>query len=253
MRYFFIHIPKTAGTSLRTLLYSNIEERAIVSAYAGDKVFNDLYQNPSKYQHKSYFIGHFNYGIHKILSFDPAECRYITFLRHPLERVISLYKHFARNSGTIEYELIKSRQLSLRQFLQLAINSQMSNHMVKIIANVDLQTSINSNHVSLALENIRSQFMYVGSMDYYAESVNELCDLLSWRNRPQIYQNRAMEQQNLWLTEADKSRIIALNQYDIQLYQQCYLNRTSMRQQQVHLLSLDIMILKSVLSIEVEF
>lgn len=243
MRYFFIHIPKTAGTSFRNLLYSNLEERKIVSAYMGDRVFNDLIQNPQKYRHKQYFIGHFNYGLHRILGFDAKECRYITFLRHPVERVISLYKHFARHSGTLEYDLIHKRGLSLSQFLQLATYSQMSNHIVKILTNVDLETAINHTHLEIALKNIAEHFMYIGSMNDYQHSINELCDLFSWYQRPVIYQNRALIQQEFEFNDQDKSEIIAFNHYDLQLYQLCYLAKPFMRNQQIYLSSLNKVIL----------
>jgi len=161
MKYFFIHIPKTAGTSLRELLYRNVAPELRLSVYPGNEndpswvSYEKLSLNPESYQDRQYFIGHFNYGLHRILGVPDAECRYLTLLRNPVSRVVSLYKHFLSFPGSPEHDLIIDGQLSLLQFLQHGQASyQAINHMTKILADRDMAHKIDETDFEHAISNI---------------------------------------------------------------------------------------------------
>ena len=82
-RIFFTHIPKTAGSSVKhTLIYPNYKEEEIY-CYQGLKRI--ILCNKKKVK---IVIGHFPFGLHRLF-FDSFA--YTTFLRDPLERVISHY------------------------------------------------------------------------------------------------------------------------------------------------------------------
>jgi hypothetical protein len=99
----FIHIPKTAGTALRTFLESCVDESEI---YPNK---NDLEQESGRYHHWPLFSqsfrpaqlvrAHLPYS--KLLSLYPEKPYVMTILRHPLLRSISEIMHHKR-LGSVE-------------------------------------------------------------------------------------------------------------------------------------------------------
>ena len=104
----FLHIPKCAGLSLSNILYWQLysNEDYIYGHYFTNGIYHypvgfflkDL-THPIEDQISRIFLarndlravlGHFYFGIHKKVI---KPFTYITILRHPLERIFSLYKH----------------------------------------------------------------------------------------------------------------------------------------------------------------
>jgi hypothetical protein len=98
----FMHVPKTGGTSLRAALLEAYrpDESALVYEGSGlrgamsEARFAEL---PEEVRgHVRLIIGHFGYGIHEHV---PGESRYVTVVRDPVERVVSLYYHYRNLPG----------------------------------------------------------------------------------------------------------------------------------------------------------
>lgn len=90
----FLHIPKAAGTTLSRIAArhfpASTQYRLGANAQLGLQRFNDL---PEKIRSRyRYLAGHFPYGAHEKV---PGPSAYLTFLRDPVDRVISFY-HFIR-------------------------------------------------------------------------------------------------------------------------------------------------------------
>jgi len=88
----FMHIPKTAGTSMRLLLEQFFTKKQRVYLYGGEppgitlEAFRDLPTDEK--EHVRLVYGHFRFGVHEWL---PQKARYVTMLRDPVDRVVSLY------------------------------------------------------------------------------------------------------------------------------------------------------------------
>ncbi len=92
----FLHVPKTAGTTLNRLIEW---EYPLFEIYSVDPVFfrwsaAHLWQLPAqRLKRTRMFKGHMLFGLHKIL---PQPATYITVLREPADRVISAF-YFMRS------------------------------------------------------------------------------------------------------------------------------------------------------------
>jgi hypothetical protein len=129
----YLHIPKTAGTSMRHLLEAHYRaaERVYLYRYAPGIPIDDFLAMPEAERSSARLIfGHFQYGLHDSL---PQRSRYVTMLRHPVARVGSLYHHYRNHRGKFHDA---ARELSLDDFIQRGLAMGMDNGMVRQIAGV---------------------------------------------------------------------------------------------------------------------
>ena len=93
-RFVFIHIPKTAGTSFRTLLYDIFDETRVSPPFSGAPLTDEDARKLDSYQ---VIAGHISWA--DVKRYFPRR-RLITFLRDPIERCLSVYGFF-RQKDTI--------------------------------------------------------------------------------------------------------------------------------------------------------
>jgi hypothetical protein len=112
-RLFFIHIPKTAGTTLIPLIDMHFHEREICPA----QLWRELVHLPQE-SLPSYrlFRGHFGGG--GLTSFLPQPPVCMTMLRQPLPLTVSTYKFIKREPGTRVHDLVAGGNMSLDDFLE---------------------------------------------------------------------------------------------------------------------------------------
>lgn len=114
-----IHVPKTAGTTLTRLVMRHFSEERVCPArhwdtmpewrgMPGRKNLSEMDEDLAQYQ---YFTGHFRYDIGRLLPKKPI---YITILRDPVERVMSLYKYICRQESHPLYDQVI--EMSLQEF-----------------------------------------------------------------------------------------------------------------------------------------
>ncbi len=198
----FLHIPKTAGTTLRSILRQQYPPEVTYNYYHDPEkaAFHEL--TASQKQRYRLLCGHMNYGIHQHL---PGDSRYITILRDPVARVISYYNH-VRRRGDIE------QGLPLTQFVEqgLGKDNRQTLSLAGDGADDPLQTA--KDHLdACALAGITERF---------DESIILLKHLLGWRRSP-YYVKKLVSSKSIsraTLPEDTLHLIEAHNQHDIALY-----------------------------------
>ena len=114
-----LHIPKTAGTALATFLDYGTK-RKILYDY-DDFIPNDvafMREHKDFIERFSVIHGHFHYSKYKDVF---PEAKYITCVRHPVERTISNYFHVMRekNMNIFSYRRIVEDKLDIVGFAKL--------------------------------------------------------------------------------------------------------------------------------------
>jgi len=96
----FMHIPKTAGTTLRKAMAASFSDDEIIYADSSDPFDFELTRETlrpliKEKPNAKAIIGHFMYGVHEIIFENIPERRYkyITFFRDPVQRMVSEYFH----------------------------------------------------------------------------------------------------------------------------------------------------------------
>ena len=212
----FMHIPKTAGTTLRTVVDTQYGREAVLTYYNQptsqmlDNLPYMLMAKPGAYRA---LIGHFRFGLHKTLG-QPS--RYVTLLRDPVRRAVSEYFERRKTTAT-RLEMTKSdgTVMSLDEALD-RYPELYANQQVKYVAGVPPGLAAHEDHLEQARRNITEHFI-AGVTERFDESLAMLSRALGWA--PFSY-----ERKNVGDTEASPStasalaRLAALNALDRQLY-----------------------------------
>jgi Sulfotransferase family len=212
----FIHIPKTAGTTLTSLLNSKFHQSKICPA----EVWSELVEIPADRLHQyQLFRGHFFYDINDLIPRKPV---YITILRQPIERVISGYEFMRRNPPTRTEALTnhhKAKTMSLKEYVSDMENPSMSNSQTRHLS-LSRYKDDPEQWLSIAKQHL-SEFAYFGLVERFQDSMALLTYTFGWNPLEQIPNlmvgTRKLKQDQL---EPEVLATIAQrNALDIELYQ----------------------------------
>ncbi len=177
----FLHINKTAGTSLRKTLADNYpaDERAFI--YPGAVGF----WSPEQFDRLTarekarcrLIMGHIRFGLHESM---PVPCRYITVLRDPVDRVLSTYYHHKTNPGTQLHDAINLGGWTVSDYLDRGF-PEIDNWMVRFVSGTGKrQWSLTREDLERALVNLRTCFDYVLLQNRFVEGVAMMADYYGW-------------------------------------------------------------------------
>ena len=217
----FLHIPKTAGTSLSHLLRQKFKADSITQIYKPSDCVRPLADHAAGINDSIKCIsGHIDYGIHEYLS---RSCAYLSMVRDPVSRILSHYNftkskdakthplgeaiEFAQNHTVVEY---------LERFPAISFEQ------IRVLSGVK---SFDRDALNLAKENVSSEKIVVGlTEDYFHSSEMLFHDFgLGYPRFPLKRKNTtASSHKNNQDTLPDKSTLAAIEEIcalDIELYQ----------------------------------
>ena len=214
------HIPKTAGTSLASLIHGFDSEAVFL--YNGELALGapDI-GYIATFRSKPpprVIMGHFSYGVHRFLGVAP---RYATVLREPVARVVSLYRHLRLGAKTPLGDRLRAG-LSLADFVACGETEMSNNHYCRCIAGVppDAGLIINARWLlDLALHNLSRHYVAVGTVENMELAVEDLGRVLSWQPPEMPRLNVATDEAPV-LDETTLDIVRAFNALDIALYDQ---------------------------------
>jgi len=153
-----VHVPKTAGTTVATVL-DRVYQRKILFDYPPP----ESYSKPDPLiRQNAGFIGSFFKGIHGHFGVTRhlpvfGGAKYISCVRHPVDRIISQYNHEYNDNGPHSYwhKAIRSGELSVVDFAGIAgIGDAMALHLAGLdLADYDLLMITENINASLTLLN----------------------------------------------------------------------------------------------------
>ena len=220
----FLHIPKAAGTTLRTIIDRQFHEGAI---FTFDGRSEYAFKNVHKEEKARIRCvrGHIWFGLHEYL---PQPSTYFTMLRDPVDRVISGYYYVFQNPFHYLFDEVTSRNMSLKDFVSSGISWAQSNGQTCLISGIEetmLGTSYgNYGHLSpyvleVAKKNLQDYFTVVGLSERFDESLLLLKRTFGWKNIQYTKQNVNRKRLRKAEIPNDTLRLIEkYNELDIELY-----------------------------------
>lgn len=217
-----VHIPKCAGTSFRySVISPNIEPALIYQP-------NSWREFMFHTQDFRYLVGHFEFGVGNFINpHNPARKRkkiYLTFLRNPVDQMISYYyfkQQNAKEEQAEAYELDKVIDFYKKNINLCNMQTQFCSGFLLNRLYLKLQiTLIGQLQLRMAKKNLLSGFHFVGCFESIERDSRLLCEFLQFKYEP-IYAEvtrTKMRPSVSDLTADQYAELEAINSLDTELY-----------------------------------
>jgi hypothetical protein len=179
----FLHIPKNAGTSLRRIVERFYRKEDMYFIYTGDHGYSDknAFLSLSNQEKKKIRIiyGHVSFGLHESL---PQSFEYMTMLRDPVDRMISLFMHLSKDSRLPYYGRIHQEGMRLKDFVESGVVVATDNHQTRVLSGIHAEFGkCTPAMLEAAKSNLEKYFSAVGISEYFRESILLLKETLAWK------------------------------------------------------------------------
>jgi hypothetical protein len=217
-----LHIPKTAGTTFAHILeqvYRGEKKFQFTGNSSADiNTFNSM--SSLEQQQIKLYTGHAPIYT-KINSID--QCQTITLLREPISRVKSFCQHVSEGKSAYLRKKFPPENFDLDKFLHSKI-LELHNLQTKMLVNtgasaVNFQMPPNE-ALELALDNLFNHISVFGLLENFDESLILFKQKFDWDLPTYTISNTKNKDRLLSFEKHHIERIIAINQLDIELYQQ---------------------------------
>lgn len=175
----FVHIPKTAGSSIRTLISSNYSETEVLSLYGSHlEILQQSRDHIGKLSQFGLIQGHTPYGTHHFIGCQNP--RYFSFLREPISRTLSDIAHSTRHPSHGFHHIFGAPKSGIKEKIEAAGKiCYYRNNMTHFLSGNFYTQEISLKDFSNAVDNLwRSEF--VGISEYFEKSVLIMGRMLGW-------------------------------------------------------------------------
>ena len=211
----FLHIPKTAGTTLNRIIEWQYSPFAIftMDPYRIRATPERLKRLPEGRRRRLRVVrGHLFYGIHEFL---PQGATYITMLREPVARVLSAYYFILRRPLHPLHRKLKRERLGVEDCLRLFPHRH--NLQCRLIAGVKDTATGDERLLDIAKENLTKSFSVVGICERFEESLILMAKTFGWE--VPFYENQKVSKRRSMVEPKLADLIREYNRLDDELYE----------------------------------
>lgn len=217
----FLHVPKTAGRTLEAILERYYPADVTYDVYGEiPQAIARLRSLPIRAKRRLRLVkGHYGFGLHECL---PQPVTYITFLRDPIERIISHYYYVRRDPTHPLHETLRARDMTLREYVTGGHSVELDNGQVRLLSGEEQAHAFGRCPARLleqAKQNIERHFALVGLVERFDESLVLLQHIFGWTDvryrKRNVTKNRTTQAR---IPQATLDAIWQHNQLDFKLH-----------------------------------
>lgn len=218
--YCFLHIPRTAGTTLNLILRDHFGPEAILSLYTASEFSSNREVAVADLDSVRLFQGHL-----LLERYDPPrlygrDVDVFTFLREPVARLVSEYVFLKTWPHSHMYQIVNG--MSFRDYIvgeHKHVRFKGKNFMTRVLSgrSVDGQGQAAS-ALSAAKINLERVFGFFGIQEFFDESLILLARYLGLHKYCYEKRNALRSGYAVELTDADHEVALEFNTADVELY-----------------------------------
>lgn len=221
----FIHIPKTAGTTLNLIMerqYHSGKIKAVHTPIENASQISQVKELPTNKKQKIQLIkGHTFFGWHEFL---PQPCLYFTILRDPIERFVSNYFFLLKKKGHPLGQKLVEQKVTLEEFVNwTGEDNYQTRYLAKNIGekNLDIKNKdCTRQTLELAKKNLKENFAVVGTVEEFDKTLLILKNTFKWGNVYYKVRNKNKQRPTSSLIPQETLELIEeKNKFDLELYQ----------------------------------
>ena len=216
----FLHIPKTAGSTLHQIIRRQYPARHIYHIGSqADSLARFQGLPVAKRAQIEVLMGHFEMGIDRYL---PQPTTYFTMLRQPVARAISYFAHIRRDKNHYCHELVTTGKMSLAAFVDSGADVMMDNGQTRLLAGVRNSVPYGEcgpNELQAAKRNLEDRFAFAGLTEKFDRALLLMSHFFGWRNLYYQRRNVSAQQEKRRPNRETLAQIRAANSLDMDLYQ----------------------------------
>lgn len=208
----FLHVPKAAGQTLNAILARKYDPRATMVITDPSSVVRALDREGRP---PALVRGHVPYGIHEKIGID---AQYITMLREPVTRVVSVYRFVRRSPDHPLHKIVRKNGMTLRDFVANDLDREdVVNGQTRLIAGRS-DADPDSAALVRAKQHLRDMAA-VGIVERFDESIMLFRESLDWTVPFYTKRNVAPQRSDPEKLSPDVRGLIeSVNRLDIDLY-----------------------------------
>ncbi len=212
----FLHIPKTAGTTLNRIIEWQYNPLNIytMDPYRIRATAERLKTLSEERRRRLRMVrGHLYYGVHEYL---PQGGTYITMLREPVARFFSSYFFIQRRPLHPMHRKVTTERVGVEDFIRLTPHRQ--NLQCSLISGIKNDGKSNDDRMlEIAKENLAKSFSIVGLSERFEESLMLIAKTYDWK--VPFYENRKVSKTRPKKDPVEVEMIQEHNRLDIELYE----------------------------------
>jgi hypothetical protein len=173
----FLHVPKTAGATLTVILGRHYPPEAIFHIGGpGRPTLKEFEALPLQERARfTCLAGHVAFGVHRLL---PGPARYITMLRDPVDRLVSLYYYVRETPEHSMHEHVVRERVTLEEF----VRSRPSDAQVRLVSGPPHDGAATRETLQRAQRNLRERFAAFGLAERFDDSLLLFARVMGWRH-----------------------------------------------------------------------
>jgi len=222
---FFLHVPKTGGTSLRKMLEGTAGRRNVLGIYDWDTEQEMLRADRATFESYRLVVGHFRIA----MWLRTPELRLITLLREPVDRVASHYR-YARSWDKDRFH-DEAKRLPLVEFALADLGRSLNNCQTHSLSTADVPMTceelrahppyggLTAADADAAIAYLEHPSVLPGLQEAFAESVALASVWLEIEPPAVVEVNRSPDRAGERLRPAERAAIAEKNALDVRVYE----------------------------------